>query len=77
MFKIKYFTLVNIVPDKEVIQELVASRFTQENIEQELGRLVADEAYRTKMQSEYEQLWHILGEQSAAEGAARVIESVR
>ena len=35
MFKIKYFTLVNIIPGKEVIQELVASRFTEENVEQE------------------------------------------
>ena len=77
VFKIKYFTLVNIIPDKEVIQELVASRFTLENVEQELRRLVTDEQYRAKMKAEYESLWQILGERSAAEGAARVIESVR
>ena len=76
MFSIKYFTLVNIIPDKEVIQELVASRFTQENVEQELRRLVEDEPYRAKMKQEYEAIWQILGEQSAAQGAARVIESV-
>ena len=73
MFKIKYFTLVNIIPNKEVIQELVASRFTQENIEKELGRLVADESYRAQMKTEYEALWQILGEKSAAEGAAQAI----
>ena len=73
MFSIKYFTLVNIIPDKEVIQELVASRFTQENVEQELRRLVEDEPYRAKMKQEYEAIWQILGEQSAAQGAARVI----
>jgi lipid-A-disaccharide synthase len=76
MFSIKYFTLVNIIPDKEVIQELVASRFTQENVEQELRRLLEDEPYRAKMKQEYEAIWQILGEQSAAQGAARVIESV-
>ena len=73
MFKIKYFTLVNIIPGKEVIQELVASRFTEENVEQELRRLVDDEDYRAQMKTEYEALWQILGDMSAAEGAAQVI----
>ena len=77
VFKIKYFTLVNIIPNKEVIQELVASRFTQENIEKELGRLVADEDYRAKMIREYDALWQILGEKSAARSAAEVIVSLR
>lgn len=77
MFKIKYFTLVNIIPDKEVIQELVASRFTQENVEMELRRLLEDEDYRVKMKTEYEALWQILGEKSAARSAAEVIVSLR
>lgn len=77
VFKIKYFTLVNIIPNKEVIQELVASRFTQENIEKELGRLVVDEDYRAKMIREYDALWQILGEKSAAKSAAEVIVSLR
>jgi lipid-A-disaccharide synthase len=76
MFKIKYFTLVNIIPDKEVIQELVASRFTQENVEMELRRLLEDEDYRAKMKTEYEALWQILGEKSAAKSAAEVIVSL-
>ena len=76
MFKIKYFTLVNIIPDKEVIQELVASRFTQENVEMELRRLLEDEDYRAKMKTEYEALWQILGEKSAARSAAEVIVSL-
>lgn len=76
MFKIKYFTLVNIIPHKEVIQELVASRFTVQNVEHELRRLVEDEHYRTKMKEEYEALWKILGGKSAAEGAAEVVTSL-
>jgi lipid-A-disaccharide synthase len=77
MFKIKYFTLVNIIPGKEVIQELVASRFTQENIEWELRRLIGDKEYCERMKAEYEGLWQILGEKSAADGAAEVIVSLR
>ena len=75
VFKIKYFTLVNIIPERELIQELVASKFTEANVESELRRLVLDEVYRVKMQADYEQLWLILGEQSAADGAAEVITS--
>ena len=76
MFKIKYFTLVNIISDKEVIQELVASRFTEQNVEQELRRLLEDEDYRTQMKTEYEALWQILGDKSAAVGAAqRIIDN--
>jgi lipid-A-disaccharide synthase len=73
MFKIKYFTLVNIIPDKEVIQELVASRFTQENVVKELKRLLDDEAYRTDMKADYETVRQILGQKSAAQGATENI----
>ncbi len=76
MFKIKFFTLVNIIPDKEVIQELVASRFTQKNVEQELQRLVEDDAYRAAMKAEYKAIGQILGEKSAAQGAAERIISL-
>lgn len=76
LFKIKYFTLVNIILDKEVIQELVASRFTQDNVEQELRRLLEDEAYNAKIKAEYESLWTVLGEQVAAESAAENIRAL-
>ena len=76
MFKIKYFTLVNIIPDKEVIRELVASKFTQENIEEELYQLLVDKKYRDQLRNDYEQIWHILGPQNAAEEAAIEITSL-
>jgi lipid-A-disaccharide synthase len=73
IFKIKYFTLVNIIPDTEVIQELVASRFTQENVENELHRLLEDKSYRNTMLNNYKHIWQILGENSAAKTAANHI----
>lgn len=73
MFRIKHFTLVNIISNSEVIQELVASRFTQENIEEELTRLLYDESYRNTMLQQYKHIWHTLGNQSAAETAAEHI----
>jgi lipid-A-disaccharide synthase len=76
LFKIKHFTLVNIISDKEVIQELVGSRFTEHNVEQELRRLLEDEPYRMKMKAEYETLWDTLGDRHAADGAAGMIVSL-
>lgn len=75
IFRIKYFTLVNIIPNKEVIQELIASRFTEENIIIELSRLLDDEQYRQNMSHEYNNLWDILGHQHAANSAAEHILS--
>ena len=73
MFTIPHFTLVNIIPQQEVIQELIASRFTAENVAHELNRLLHDEPYRQTMLANYQQLWHILGTQSAANSAADII----
>ena len=77
MFSIPHFTLVNIIPKQEIIQELVASRFTKENIAHELERLLNDEHYRQTMLGNYKHLWSILGNQSAAETAAEYIISTR
>lgn len=73
MFSIPHFTLVNIIPQQEVIQELIASRFTAENVAHELNRLLHDEPYRQTMLTRYQQLWQILGTQSAADTAADII----
>lgn len=73
MFTIPHFTLVNIIPQQEVIQELIASRFTAENVAHELNRLLHDEPYRQTMLANYQQLWQILGSQSAADTAAKII----
>lgn len=76
LFSISYFTLVNIVSKEEIIQELVASRFTTENVAKELYRLLDDENYRQKMLQQYKGLWQRLGSDSAAASAARWISSV-
>lgn len=70
MFRIPHFTLVNIIPNQEIIQELIASRFTTENVAHELHRLLYDQEYRTNMLKRYQQLHTILGNASAANNAA-------
>lgn len=75
VFKIPFFTLVNIIPHKKVIRELIAYEFTQLKIEAELTRLITDEAYRQQMLADYGQIQTILGTTPAAETAAGAVLS--
>jgi lipid-A-disaccharide synthase len=53
IFSTPFFTLVNIIAGREVIQELVGPRFSRRNIEDELMRLLADNDYRRTMSAGY------------------------
>ena len=61
MFKIPYFTLVNLILNKEVIKEQVAYHFTVHDVRQELDRLLHDEPYRADMLTAYRHLRTTLG----------------
>lgn len=58
-----------------IIEELIASRFTEENVENELYRLLTDEVYRRRMLDGYTRIRSILGSSPAALTAATVITS--
>lgn len=73
IFSIPYFTLVNLIAEREVIKELVGGYFTQANIEQELTRLLTEPAYRLTMLSAYEDISRRLGTTPAAENAKEAI----
>lgn len=73
IFRIPHFTLVNIIPGREVIRELVAFHFTKRDIRTELTRLLGDQDYRARMEADYRDINNILGNQPAAENAARII----
>ncbi|MCQ2342543.1 MAG: lipid-A-disaccharide synthase [Paludibacteraceae bacterium] len=73
IFKIPFFTLVNIIPAREVIKELIAFNFTTENIVRELTRLLTDEPYRQQMLADYTEIRQILGDHPAAATAAERI----
>lgn len=73
LFRIPRFTLVNIIPNKEVIQEMIGWRFTHDEIERELMRLMTDEDYRRTLQTEYTGIAALLGDGNAADNAAQHI----
>ena len=76
VFSIPYFTLVNIIPGREVIKEYVANEFTVSNVATELGRLLNDEAYTKNMLASYEHIRSLLGTQPAAATAAQIITAI-
>ena len=73
LFSVRWFTLVNIISDKEVIQECIANDFTVAKVKAELQRLLTDETYRKEMLAAYEHLSTILGHSSASAQAADII----
>lgn len=71
IIKCKYISLVNLIADKEVVQELFADRFSVETIREELGKILPNGEERSKMLSEYDIIDERLGKESAPENAAR------
>ena len=75
IFSIPYFTLVNLIAEREVIKELVGGYFTQANIEQELTRLLTNVAYRQRMTEAYEDISRRLSSTPTAQNPAHIITS--
>ncbi len=69
--KVKYISLVNLIADKEVVQELVADGATVKNLTNEIFRLSDDEPYHEAMDEDYDQMARLLGEPGAPTRAAR------
>lgn len=73
IFKLKQFTLVNIIAGKEVIYEAIGPKFSVSNIRRELHKLLTDSSYTKNMLAEYKHIQSLLGTHSAAETAAKHI----
>jgi len=69
----KYVSLVNIIPRREVVKELLAHHFSVKNTVDELTRLLNDEDYRLTMKTGYEQVKALLGPSGAPKRLARKI----
>ena len=71
LIKVKYISLVNLVADKEIVQELVADRMTIANIRQCLSDILPNHDGRATMLKDYEEMNHILGDAGASTKAAK------
>jgi lipid-A-disaccharide synthase len=79
LLKVKYISLVNLIADKEVVQELVDVRMTIEEIRQELSAILPGGEGRERMLADYARLMEVLGtagaSKRAAEGMLRYLQN--
>lgn len=73
--KPKYFSLVNIIMDKEVVRELLQFNLDKE-IRSELERLTKDNNYRKSMLNSYDKIRGMLGEPGVVNRVARRIHQL-
>lgn len=71
ILKVKYISLVNLVANKEIVQELVADRMTIENIVKCLSDILPNGTKRQTMLADYDEMNRILGNGGASEKAAK------
>lgn len=72
-FHIPYISLVNLIGQKTIVQELFGNRFSKEQIHEELERILHDSSYRNSMLNEYNNIIRILGNEGASDRAATLI----
>lgn len=73
IIKVKYISLVNLIADREVVQELLADRFTIDNIRTELRAILPGGSKRAQMLADYQNITEMLGTESAPDNAARLM----
>lgn len=62
LIKVKYISLVNLIMDKLVVQELIQDDLTPENLRRELDTLLNDPSRRQQLALDYQALKTLLGQ---------------
>lgn len=73
IIKCRFISLVNLIADREVVRELLADRFSVENIRNELRRLLPGHDARTTMLFDYREVQKRLGDDIAPDNAAQLM----
>lgn len=72
----KYISLVNLIADKEVVQEMFADRFKVDAIADQLYQLLPGKEVRERMLAEYQVVRERLGNQMAPDEAATIMHGL-
>lgn len=72
----KYISLVNLIADKEVVQEMFADRFKVDAIADQLYQLLPGKEGRERMLAEYQVVREHLGNQMAPDEAATIMHGL-
>lgn len=70
-FHTPFISLVNLIGEREIVQELFGARFSEATIRAELGRILRDDTYRQRMLAGYDEVIERLGEPGASRRAAQ------
>ena len=73
IIKVRFISLVNLIADKEIVQELLADRFSIRNIANELYRILPGQPSRERMLADYQLVRERLGKEVAPDNAARIM----
>lgn len=73
IIKVRFISLVNLIADKEIVQELLADRFSVCNIADELYRILPGQPGRDRMLADYLLVRTQLGNATAPDNAARIM----
>ena len=76
-FHVPYISLVNLIADREVVQELFGGKFTYANVHAELNRILNEPSYRAQMLAGYDEVIETLGQPGASQRTAtHIVESL-
>ena len=73
IIKVRFISLVNLIADKEIVQELLADRFSIYNIANELYRILPGQPARERMLANYQIVRERLGDAVAPDNAAKIM----
>lgn len=73
ILKTTYISLVNLIANRTVVQELFAKRFSVQAISAELDNILNNESYRQEMLNGYDRIIELLGNAGASDRAAKLI----
>ena len=73
IIKVNFISLVNLIADREVVPELLADRFTTDNILSALRRILPGGTGREQMLADYREVRQKLGDTVAPDNAAHIM----
>lgn len=69
---IRYISLVNLIMDRLVVQELIQNDLNYNNLKKELTKITQSD-YQKKLKKEYDELRHKLGDSGASKNTAHLL----
>jgi len=71
--KIKYISLVNLIMDKEIVKELIQHNLTEQNLKNELDKILTDAEHIKNLRQNYKNLKQKLGGGGASKKVAELM----